>query len=105
MNNFYISASSLYDESIRIQKFIESKFYILIFNPFILDYDIDYKSYCLHYNSLKSYSRNLINDKDVDLIKQKFDELPDLNLKNFEFSTFGIPFYILCILFPLNVIS
>jgi hypothetical protein len=69
-----------------------------------LENDIDYKAYCSHYNTLKSYSKDLV-DNDLELIKQKFIELPDINPKDFEFSTFGIPIYLLCILFPLNIVS
>lgn len=105
MNNFYTSTKSLYSETSRIEQIVEARFRALIFNPFILEHDIDYKSYCSHYNSLRDYSKNLKADSDIDLIKEKFNELPVISSQDFEFTTFGLPVYLLCVLFPLNILA
>jgi hypothetical protein len=105
MNSFYTSTNSLYSETSRIKQYLESKFRALIFNPFILEHDIDYKSYCSHYNALKDYSENYNTDSDIGLIREKFNELPVIRPHDFEFSTFGLPLYLLFVLFPLNVLA
>jgi len=104
MKSFYTSTNSLHLETSRLYQYIEQKFYNLVFYPFMLELDIDHKSFCSHYNSLLDYSKRLKVDSDNIPITDRFEELPELTLQDFEFSTFGIPFYLLCVLFPLNAI-
>lgn len=102
--NLQVSISSLIHETNRITRFIDSRFTNLIFYPSIFDADVDYKSFCSHYNSVRNFSTLLDNSPDHLMIKEKFSALPNLTVEEFEYHKFILPSYLLLILLPVGVV-
>jgi hypothetical protein len=104
LSNLSVSIKSVCNETNNFISYLDKNIFNLIFYPNIIEADLASDDYCKLLKSIKNYATDLPSIQDNTNIKEKINELPDIQEKEFKFYSSSIPIWILYIVFPIGII-
>ncbi len=105
LNSLSISIKSLDKETLIFIEYFNNQLIQLVFNPIILEADLDIKNYCYLLKSIKEYTFDLHLNETNQIIVEKINNIPELNERDFKFYTnTPITGWLLFLILPIGII-